>query len=337
MRSDSTVLIDQASELCACVEHLADEKRTAIPLSTYRPQFNSSFHFEDARRLVPYLSRLGITHCYASPILKARYGRRIQQYMEKAVHEAKVNLSWLNPNPEYVAGMNSFIERILAPCYRGKPNLFWDSLQKFLPAAIYFGAMNSLSQTMLKLTSPGVPDIYQGQEMWDFSLVDPDNRRPVDFNVRTRSADELCRAAQTHDLREVCRDLLLDYRDGRLKLWVIMLTLNFRRRHQDLFRMGSYLPLHATRGREEHVLAFARQHEGELAIVAAPRLSYTLMKGREEAPVSAAWGDAELTLPPEAVGRQLRNIFTGERLLAGESMLCREVFGVFPVALLTLD
>ena len=116
---------------------------------------------------------------------------RIKQYMEKAVHEAKINVSWLNPNPEYVAGISKFIEAILSPTYRGKTNLFWDSMQKFLPAVQYFGAINSLTQTLLKLTSPGVPDIYQGLEFWDFSLVDPDNRRPVDFDLRQRALQQL--------------------------------------------------------------------------------------------------------------------------------------------------
>ena len=87
--------------------------------------------------------------------------------------------------------MNSFIERILTPSQRGKTNLFWDTLQKLLSQVSYFGCINSLSQALLKLTSPGVPDIYQGEEMWNFNLVDPDNRRPVDFNVRSRAADEL--------------------------------------------------------------------------------------------------------------------------------------------------
>ena len=115
----------------------------------------------------------------------------MQQYMEKAVHEAKVNVSWFNPNPEYVAGMNTFLEAISVAKLRGKTNLFWDSLQKFLPAVTYFGAINSLTQTLLKLTCPGVPDIYQGQEMWDFSLVDPDNRRPVDFDLRSSALERI--------------------------------------------------------------------------------------------------------------------------------------------------
>ncbi len=233
--------------------------------------------------------------------------------------------------------MNKFLASILAPRYRGKPNLFWDSLQKFLPPLMYFGALNSLTQTLLKLTCPGVPDVYQGQEMWDFSLVDPDNRRAVDFDLRRHAANELCSRSRTADRRDICQELLQDYRDGRLKLWVTMLALNFRQRHRELFRRGSYLPLHVTRGRDEHVLAFARQHESDIAIVAAPRLSLTLMKGREEPPLGAVWADSELVLPAEAAGRMLRNVLTGESWSAGNSILCRELFGFFPLALLTVD
>jgi (1->4)-alpha-D-glucan 1-alpha-D-glucosylmutase len=173
--------------------------------------------------------------------------------------------------------------------------------------------------------------------MWDFSLVDPDNRRPVDFDVRRLVAAELSSRARAADRRDTCQELLQHYADGRLKLWVTMLALQARHRHRDLFRAGSYLPLHVAHGREEHVLAFARQHEGDVAIVAAPRLALTLMKGREEPPLGSVWGDSKLVLPAEAAGRRFRNIFTGETCVAGDSVLCRELFGFFPLALLALD
>jgi len=263
--------------------------------------------------------------------------QRIQQYMEKAIHEAKVNLSWLNPNPDYVAAMNSFIEKILTPSFRGKPNFFLESLQKFLPSVMYFGCLNSLSQTLLKLTCPGVPDIFQGQELWDFSLVDPDNRRPVDFDRRSRAVADLAGLDDNEGSRGTCKELLSDYRDGRMKLWVTMRSLNCRREHKELFQTGEYIPLQVSRGREEHVVAFARQSPAEMAIVAVPRLSYTLMKGKEEPPLGAVWGDAELPVPPEAAGRRLRNVLTGEVLSAGHSALCREIFASFPVALFFLE
>lgn len=266
---------------------------------------------------------------------RAEFICRIEQYMEKAVHEAKVNVSWLNSNPHYVAGMNDFLEKILSPSYRGKTNLFWDSLQKFLPAVSYFGAINSLTQTLLKLTCPGVPDVYQGQEMWDFSLVDPDNRRPVDFSLRSSALQELAARGRSDHLASLCQELLREYRDGRIKLWVTRCALNFRRDHKEFFQRGTYVPLPVNHGKEDHVVAFARVHDEEAIIVAAPRLSYTLMKGREEPPIGSVWGDSALSLPPEATGKRLSNIFTGEILSPGQSLLCREAFATFPLVLLT--
>ncbi len=263
--------------------------------------------------------------------------RRIGQYMEKAVHEAKVNVSWLSPNPEYVAGLHTFVEAVLSPTYRGKTNLFWDSMQKFLPAVQYFGAINSLTQVLLKLTSPGVPDIYQGQELWDFSLVDPDNRRPVNFDLRERALEQLGDSLKSGDLVGLCQQLLRNYQDGRIKLWVTRQGLNLRREHPDLFRTGKYIPLQANRGKEDFVVAFARVRLGEAVIVAAPRLSYTLMKGNAEPPLGAAWNDSELVLPPELKHTRWHNVFTGEELTVAErAPLCREIFAHFPVALFTL-
>jgi (1->4)-alpha-D-glucan 1-alpha-D-glucosylmutase len=267
---------------------------------------------------------------------RQEFVHRIQQYMEKALHEAKVNMSWLNQNPEYVAGMNAFIERILSPHYRGKTNLFWDSLQKMLPELMYFGCMNSLSQTVLKLTSPGVPDTYQGEEMWNFSLVDPDNRRPVDFDARVHAMEELVGQIETQDLLSICQRLLANYRDGQIKLWVMMRGLNFRREHNLLFQSGNYVPLQVSRGREEHVVAFARQYQSQMAITAVPRLSLTLMKGHQQPPIGAMWENSVLLLPDEAAGKRLRNIFTGEVLQVGQSLLCRELFASFPVAVLAV-
>ncbi len=264
--------------------------------------------------------------------------RRIQKYMEKAVHEAKVNVSWVNQNPEYIAGLNQFIERVLSPTRRGKTNLFWDSLQKFLPAVTYFGAMNSLTQTLLKLTSPGVPDIYQGQEMWDFSLVDPDNRRPVDFELRIRALEEMEALSDSRGPLEVCRELLQNFRDGRIKLWTTMRALAFRRQHKDVFQLGEYVPLQVRNDKDDHVVAFARVRGDQTVIVAVPRMSFTLMKGAEAPPIGPVWGDTELLPPPQAAGARLRNTFTGELLepTLGPCLLCREVFAHFPLALLSV-
>jgi (1->4)-alpha-D-glucan 1-alpha-D-glucosylmutase len=200
---------------------------------------------------------------------------------------------------------------------------------------MFFGAINSLAQTLLKLTSPGMPDIYQGNELWDFSLVDPDNRRPIDFYSRRQLLDDLCAVAAGEEaLLPLAGEILTTWRDGRVKLWTTLRALRFRREHRELFQIGKYVPLQANAGRYEHVGAFAREYMGEAAIIAVPRLAYTLMRERMAPPLGEVWGATEFASPPGY--DKFVNVFTGEKLaVAGErSLLCREIFAHFPVAML---
>jgi (1->4)-alpha-D-glucan 1-alpha-D-glucosylmutase len=274
---------------------------------------------------------------------RQQFIQRIQQYMEKALHEAKVNLSWINTDPDYVAGVNEFIARILTPGTRSKTNFFLESMQEFLPTVQYFGAINSLAQTLLKITSPGVPDVYQGTELWDFSLVDPDNRRPVNFAERRETLSDLESQASSGDLLSLCTDLLDNYSNGRIKLWTTMRALQFRRDNPELFRASPYLPIDAIGEKQEHVISFAREASSApvsgdqtTVIVAVPRFAYTLMKGRIAPPVGDAWGDTELLIPPHAPN-YFENVLTGEmvKVTNKRTLLCREVFANFPVALLS--
>jgi (1->4)-alpha-D-glucan 1-alpha-D-glucosylmutase len=290
--------------------------------------------------------------------------RRIQQYMNKAVHEAKVNLSWVNPDPEYVTALETFIGHILAPHHGARANLFLQQFEAFLPPIAFFGALNSLAQTLIKISAPGVPDLYQGNELWEFSLVDPDNRRPVDFELRQRLLTDLLTAAtrdedqqvsQTaaQDASEVSRqnapdptalrpekvlplvsELLANWRDGRLKLWTILHALRFRRQHPQLFQAGGYLPVCATGDKPEHVVAFLREHGREAVFLVVPRFAYSLMKGQLIPPLGSVWGGTELGVP--AGYNEFLNVLTGERLNAGSgrTLLCRDIFANFPVALL---
>jgi (1->4)-alpha-D-glucan 1-alpha-D-glucosylmutase len=263
--------------------------------------------------------------------------KRVQAYMSKALHEAKVNLSWINQNPEYVDAMQDFIADILSAKRRENP--FVSQLEQFMPPVAFFGAINSLAQTVLKLTAPGSPDIYQGTELWDFSLVDPDNRRPVDYDTRQEFMKEL-RSAQSGDLNVLCEDLLRNYHDGRIKMWTIMRTSRFRRDNPELFRHSTYVPLEIT-DKQEHVCAFVRslpasqRTSGSTMITIVPRLSYTLMRGKMQAPLGEVWEQAELTLP-ENSSPSFENLFTGEKVNRTEkgTLLCREIFARFPVAVL---
>jgi (1->4)-alpha-D-glucan 1-alpha-D-glucosylmutase len=258
-----------------------------------------------------------------------QYVQRIQQYMSKALHEAKVNLSWVNPDAEYVGAVSEFIARLLAPAKHGR---FREELEEFTQPVAYFGAINSLAQTLLKLTGPGVPDTYQGQERFDFSLVDPDNRRPVDFVTRERDLSAL---QSRSDLAELCGELLRGYADGRVKLWTTLRALGFRRDHKELFAAGLYRPLYGVVEKAEHVIAAMRTHQHSTAVVAVPRFAYTLMRGETHPPLGEAWGNAEIALP-QGAPPEYENILTGEvvRATGARSLLCREVFARFPVALL---
>jgi (1->4)-alpha-D-glucan 1-alpha-D-glucosylmutase len=267
--------------------------------------------------------------------LREEYVERIQQYMSKAVHEAKVNLSWISDDPAYVEALRQFIEKILMAGTSARPNAFLEQMRTFMPAVNFFGAINSLAQRVLMLTSPGNPDIYQGTELWDFSLVDPDNRRPVDYPMRERLLAELDRKAEAGDLPALCSELLNNYQDGRIKMWTTMQALRLRRDRRDLFHPGLYRPLLATGAKQHHLVAFAREHNNHVAIVAVPRLSYTLAGGAIRAPLAGLWENTELPAPPRCT-EFVENVFTGEkiRVTSQRTLLCSEVFAHFPVALL---
>jgi (1->4)-alpha-D-glucan 1-alpha-D-glucosylmutase len=272
--------------------------------------------------------------------------QRIQAYMSKAVHEAKVNLSWTNPNPEYVQAVEQFLAAILQSGKGKRANAFVPQLQALLPAVMFFGALNSLAQVLLKLTAPGVPDIYQGNEVFNFSLVDPDNRRPVDYQLRRQALADLLENQNSGDLPSLCHELLREYRDGRIKLWTTLRALHFRREHSELLSQGAYRVLTVTGSGSQHAVAFAREHETGFAVIVVPRFAYTLMKDAagSEAPYgsdawlqawSEAWKDTQVQLPLASPAR-LKDVFTGEWQESEErSLHCGELFRHFPVALLS--
>jgi (1->4)-alpha-D-glucan 1-alpha-D-glucosylmutase len=266
---------------------------------------------------------------------RRQYVARIQQYMGKAVHEAKVNLSWINPDPAYVEALQQFVDRILTPGTTRRPNAFLEQLQAFMRPVAFFGAMNSLAQRLLMITSPGNPDIYQGMELWNFSLVDPDNRRPVDYTLRQNLLAELDRRTEAGDLPRLRTELLNEFQDGRIKMWTTMQALRLRRDRREIFHGGSYTPLHANGSKREHVVGFAREHNGQVAIVAAPRLSFTLAGGAIRPPLGELWDDTEIPVPAQTT-EFVENVFTGEKIKVtpGRTLLCREVLAHFPVALL---
>ena len=256
---------------------------------------------------------------------------RIQQYMTKALSEAKVNLSWTNPNQAYVDAVHRFLRSIIMREGRGPEPRFVQTLSDLLPVLKMVGAVNSLAQVVLKAASPGVPDFYQGTEMWDLSLVDPDNRRPVDYDARRRALEGLRQQAARQGDAAVCRNVLKTIEDGRVKLWTIHRALQLRNHIPEVFRKGAYSAVEVTRDCAENVVAFLR---GSRVLAAVPRFAYSKMQGRPELPLGNAWGHGELVIP-QLVGATIRNIFTGGVLQIGEDgrLPLRKVFAEFPVAM----
>jgi (1->4)-alpha-D-glucan 1-alpha-D-glucosylmutase len=267
---------------------------------------------------------------------QAELVKRIQAYMLKALHEAKVHTSWINPDEEYDAAVQEFVARILDE-QTSRP--FLDDFRAFQKRISHYGLFNSLSQTLLKIASPGVPDTYQGTELWDFSLVDPDNRRPVDYEVRRRMLGEL-QSAAGNNLLDLARSLVETREDGRIKLHVTYRALHVRRDHAGLFSAGEYLPLDAAGDRSAHLFAFARRAGDAWAIAVVPRLLTGLAPDVARLPLGAeVWGNTRLLLPAVDPSLRWRNVFTGEVVAAAESqgersLRAGEMFAHFPVVLL---
>jgi (1->4)-alpha-D-glucan 1-alpha-D-glucosylmutase len=254
---------------------------------------------------------------------------RLTAYLLKAVREAKSHTSWINPNARYDEALARFAEAILDP-QRSRP--FLDDFAALQTRVAHFGALNSLAQTLIKITAPGVPDFYQGTELWDLSLVDPDNRRPVDWKLRRRLLADLEHAlATTHDRAALAHELFVKKDDARVKLFLTREALALRRAQAALFAAGAYRPLETRGTLAEHVCAFARVGDDAAAVTVVPRL--LARRGDEALPLGVEyWGDTTLEIPGD-VGRRFRNVLTGE-VLEGESLPLGRVLAHFPVALL---
>ncbi len=247
------------------------------------------------------------------------YIERIQAYMGKALHEAKINTSWIQPNEEWDAAMQDFVAKILDCSARNK------FLPVFLPVAkeiARLGAINSLTQTLLKLASPGVPDIYQGSEIWGDSLVDPDNRRPVDYDRRRKMLESL--AIATPD------ELLRAWPDGRIKMFLTQRVLRFRREHAELFQRGDYLPLHASGTFVECCVSFIRQLGDKWVVVIAQRLSSHV----GFLPIGELWKDTTVELPETFSLENVHDLFTC-RPLQNRQVKLADALSILPFAVIT--
>jgi (1->4)-alpha-D-glucan 1-alpha-D-glucosylmutase len=262
---------------------------------------------------------------------------RISAYMEKALHEAKVHTSWINPNTDYDHAVAAFVQRILDETANRE---FLDDFRAFQQRISHHGLYNSLAQTLIKLTAPGVPDTYQGTELWDFSLVDPDNRRAVDYERRMRMLEELQSAAATPQDLGVCARSLVDAKeDGRIKMYVTYRVLTCRRQHASLLSEGAYTPLRCAGKHGDHLFAFARSTGRSSAIIVVPRLLTRLVPDLSPPLGDVVWQDTRVLLGEVSSAEGWRNVFTGETLQGsqweGQSALrAADALAQFPVALL---
>jgi (1->4)-alpha-D-glucan 1-alpha-D-glucosylmutase len=228
--------------------------------------------------------------------LKA-YGKRVAAWQQKALREAKLHSDWGTPNEVYEQAAECFVDQLFGT-YSNLLNEIADFARRLMPP----GFANSLAQLLIKLTAPGVPDVYQGTEFWDLSLVDPDNRAPVDFAVREQALGH-----------SAPNSLFVNWCDGRTKQFVLNKVLAGRRRQPDLFAKGDYVPLHCTGSLSGHVVAFARVLPAASAITVCPLHTSRLFRGAQARFAAPDWHDTRLTVPWDLSGSYLNQI-TGEKL-----------------------
>jgi (1->4)-alpha-D-glucan 1-alpha-D-glucosylmutase len=268
-----------------------------------------------------------------------RFTQRIKDYMLKEAREAKVNTSWINSNKAYEEALLAFIDVLLAA---PRNNPFLDELLEFQDIVSHYGMFNSLSQTLLKIGAPGVPDFYQGTELWDFSLVDPDNRRPVDYGKRAAMLADLKERESKIGLTELCKELLMNKKDGRIMLFLVYKALNFRKADPRVFEKGEYIALDGHGLRSDNLCAFERRTEAASVIIAVPRLLSHTTDPASPPLGKTVWEDTILIIPDSEPGSEYRNVFTGQVTASAFygrgkiGLLLSDVFFHFPVALLEM-
>ena len=260
------------------------------------------------------------------------YRERIVAYMRKACREAKVRTSWARVNEAYEAATTGFVNALLD----ARPgNAFLDDLRAASEPIAWAGFLNSLAMAAVKYTSPGVPDCYQGNELIDLSLVDPDNRRPVDYALRARMLGELAALAQPPDTAAL-RAIFASAGEGRAKLYVTWRLLQLRQEREVLFRDGGYAALRTRGEHGRHVVAFARRLGKDTVVTVVPRLTTTLGVAAGELPCGAAvWGDTRVEMPFLPESARLRDAITGaERRVRRGGIALAELLEAAPVAVL---
>ena len=270
----------------------------------WAPSRNDEYHF--------YQTLMGTWPLVASTVEEMhQYQERLEKYMIKAVKEAKEHTSWINPSEDYEQAVTGFVRGVL---HQGKTNPFLDDFLPLVKRIGRFGLLNSISETLLQLTSPGVPDIYQGNELWDFSLVDPDNRRAVNFSAFRERFSELQRV--NHEGKQQLPALMDVLEDGTMKMLITWRVLCYRKQNPQLFQKGNYLPLEVQGARKDSLCAFAREYKGKQVIVMAGRFFAGLYGDRAQAaatPGGEIWQDTRVMLPAAFRKNDFINLFNEEK------------------------
>ncbi|UCC48947.1 MAG: malto-oligosyltrehalose synthase, partial [Gemmatimonadota bacterium] len=276
-------------------------------------------------------SRLAVTESFRE---------RVEAYMEKAAREAKQHTSWIDPNPAFEAALRDFVRALLSS---EKSPRFLADLDRFVQRIARPGLWNALARTLVHLTAPGTPDIYQGDELWNFSLVDPDNRRPVDFESRRQllpDLSEVWERSREEERHLFLRQLVEGPEDGRIKLHVISQALRVRRANPELFLQGHYEPLATNGPAAAHVFAFARRRGPQVALTLVSRRTASLCRDPSMPPVGRQlWSGTTLSLPEDLATGPWTNALTGETLETPDrpgwvQLAVGDALESFPVALL---
>jgi len=257
--------------------------------------------------------------------LEEDFEARTNAFLQKALREAKEHTNWSDPDTEFEKDIAQFVSDIL------NHEKFRESFDSFRHKVNFFGAVNSLGQSLIKVTAPGIPDIYQGSELWDLSYVDPDNRRPVDYNLRKQYLAEFEKYGEElnpHYLHQ----LMTDYRSGKIKMFTLYQALKERRSSSEFFKKAAYIPLEVSAEFTDKVISYARHYKGSWYLIAAP-VNATSLSTIDHFALGEFWGQGHLMLPGKAP-EEWTNVFTGESVSSNGQLPLNKLFNSFPVAML---
>lgn len=291
--------------------------------NTLSPDKNDEYLF--------YQTLLGI---WSHEIEKEELIKRLEEYMIKALREAKVHTSWININNQYEKAVCEFISKILSSPAN---HPFWKEFIPFQKSIAHTGFLNSLSQHALKLTCPGIPDIYQGSELFKFTLVDPDNRKLVDYDFSAQKFEEIKHLINPQNPEDLnWENELLPFDSGKIKLFLTSAILNFRKKREKIFRKGDYTPLETKGLKERNLIVFARSFEDESIITIVPRLVYDMISDETPLPLGEnSWEDTQIIVPEDYTGFNWKDVLTGQEFSFSQTHLdVKNILNKFPIAVL---